>query len=226
MADCRSDNSGSVSLEDNPAPSGRTLPSGFFEIAGGTTATNTGGLVIADGATLLNAGTLDWQTSDLSQLANITNHGTILYQYPGVINASGETVPAEQGVQGNFTLADFTDTSPNASTDPGDYTAAIDWLGDGSAVTTGNVTSDGNGGFYVSGNYTFASAGSYYPVVTITDTTNQTSAHGLCRSGCGRSSGCHHRRQSHGPGGFAIYAILLGPGIGDQHDYRLDDQLG
>jgi len=84
------------------------------------------------------------------------------------LTVTGETFSAVQG--GNFSgnVATFTDV--NANTDPTIYTASIDWLGDGSDITVGNVTSISNGSFAVSGNNTFTSAGTFNPVVTITDT--------------------------------------------------------
>jgi PKD repeat protein len=61
-------------------------------------------------------------------------------------------------------VATFTDA--NTAGSASDFTATIDW-GDG--TTTAGVVSGGNGTFTVSGTHTYASAGSYPVIVTLTD---------------------------------------------------------
>jgi len=61
-------------------------------------------------------------------------------------------------------VATFTDA--NTANTAGDLTATIDW-GDGN--TTTGIVSGGSGTFSVSGTHTYASAGSYPVVVTLTD---------------------------------------------------------
>jgi hypothetical protein len=64
----------------------------------------------------------------------------------------------------NGAVATFTDA--NTANTAGDFTATIDW-GDG--TTTPGVVSGGGGTFTVSGTHTYATAGSYPVVVTLTD---------------------------------------------------------
>jgi len=101
----------------------------------------------------------DSRTGNASTAADVTS-----------LTVTGETFSAVQG--GNFSgnVATFTDAD-NAGNQTGNYTASIDWLGDGSDVTTGTVAYNSvTGNFTVSGNNTFTSAGTFNPVVTITDT--------------------------------------------------------
>jgi hypothetical protein len=80
---------------------------------------------------------------------------------------------ATQGESFDGTVAAFTDNASNASSQT--YTASINW-GDGGSSTTGTVTSDGNGGWIVTGNYTYAAAGNYAAVVTVTASDDRSSA--------------------------------------------------
>jgi len=90
------------------------------------------------------------------------------------ISASGQTIAATQGQFFTDTLATFTDASGNI--DPTRYTADIDWLGNGTSVP-GTVAYDSvNQDFTVTGTNNIASGGSLYPVVTITDTANNSFA--------------------------------------------------
>jgi hypothetical protein len=65
-------------------------------------------------------------------------------------------VNPQVGVAFNGPLATFTDPG-EVNPSPSDYTAAILW-GDGS-TSAGTVSSDGNGGFIVTGNHTYTAAG-------------------------------------------------------------------
>jgi hypothetical protein len=85
---------------------------------------------------------------------------------------TGEQVTALQGNStGTQTVADFTDSDPDAVGNTStDYHASINW-GDGSSPTAGTITSDGedDGGFIVTGSHTFSVAGNYTPTITVTE---------------------------------------------------------
>jgi len=76
-------------------------------------------------------------------------------------------------------IASFSDADPNATT--ADFSANINW-GD-QTTSPGAVTSDGNGGFLVSGSHVYAEEGSYSVTVTVSDaggaSTSATSSAGV-----------------------------------------------
>jgi autotransporter-associated beta strand protein len=102
----------------------------------------------------------DSRTNSVSDSADVTS-----------LTATGETISATQGTSFSGVVADFTDA--NSGTSAGDYSATIDW-GDGN-TSTGTIASDGAGGFTVTGNNTYASAGTFNPTVTIIDPSGATS---------------------------------------------------
>ena len=72
---------------------------------------------------------------------------------------SEEDFNAQQGPASNGNVASFTDNAPDTGNfTAGNYSATITW-GDGN-ITIGTVAADGpsNGGYDVSGNYTYAVA--------------------------------------------------------------------
>ena len=96
-------------------------------------------------------------SSTASQTATVTESDSLT----GSAVCSGPTNP---GVSVQRTVATFTDANANAFA--GDFTATIDW-GDGS-TSPGTVTG-GNGSFSVTGNHTYASAGSFPIKATLSD---------------------------------------------------------
>jgi hypothetical protein len=82
-----------------------------------------------------------------------------------VITASPVNFTATEQSPFSGVVATFTDDDPNAT--PDSFVAVVDW-GDGSS-TIGTITSNGGGGFDVSGQHTYADEGSFAVTVTITD---------------------------------------------------------
>jgi len=94
--------------------------------------------------------------------------GTFLIHEPANVVAPSAVVTAGhittvEGANFNGQVATFTDPDPNQTA--ANFTATIDW-GDGT-TSTGSVTSNGAGGFNVSGNHTYAEEGSYALIVTV-----------------------------------------------------------
>jgi hypothetical protein len=82
------------------------------------------------------------------------------------LSTSGTTVAATEGqALAGAIVANFTDADPLGTAT--DYTATIDW-GDGT-TDTGSVTSNGSGGFQVSGTHTYAEEGTNSVTVSIAD---------------------------------------------------------
>jgi len=81
------------------------------------------------------------------------------------LSAIGTTVNAVEGAAFNGTVATFSDA--NLPSTVGDFSAAINW-GDG-ITTPGTISSNGSGGFVVSGAHTYAEDGNYSMSVTISD---------------------------------------------------------
>jgi len=152
--------------------SGVTLTGGCYQIPSGVTATNNGGLVI-NNATLENYGTIYWQTSDLSQLANISNSGTIVYNYPGAISITGQTIVISPGQSYTGELADFTDNAPDAWSDPSLYWVSIN--GDYN-IPMEAIAPDGSGGFTVSGEIIYYSPGLYTVTIGVSGPDNRSAS--------------------------------------------------
>jgi hypothetical protein len=82
------------------------------------------------------------------------------------LSGTGTTVTAIQNVPtGLVQVADFTDDDPGGTL--ADYSAIIDW-GD-NTTSSGQIQSDGNGGYEVLGNHTYLTAGSFTITTTIAD---------------------------------------------------------
>jgi hypothetical protein len=90
--------------------------------------------------------------------------GTATVSESDVLSGSPATFSSQAGVVFSGIVATFTDT--NAANVPSDFVATIDW-GDGN-TTAGTVTG-GGGTFMVSGAHTYATAGTFNVVVTLTD---------------------------------------------------------
>jgi len=100
---------------------------------------------------------------------NATAIVTATANVSGILATAADPVAATQGVVNNNVLLATFINSTNPTGDS--YTASIDWRGDGSKVTAGNVTYVGNGNYTVTGNIsaaTYSAAGTFNPVVTIT----------------------------------------------------------
>jgi hypothetical protein len=85
----------------------------------------------------------------------------------GELTATGTTIQATAGQDFAAVVASFTDPGP----DPGratDYRAVIDW-GDGTPPSLGGISQVGAGTYEVPASHTYAAAGEYQAVVTITD---------------------------------------------------------
>ena len=75
---------------------------------------------------------------------------------------SVDTIDAVVGASWTGTLATFTDDDPYAT--PSDYTVTVNY-GDNTADASATVSSDGNGGFIVTGSHQFSLASSYLNIV-------------------------------------------------------------
>ena len=84
----------------------------------------------------------------------------------GRLSASGGNVSAvEAQAQSGVVVAHFADADENTSA--GEYSASINW-GDSSS-SPGTITSDGGGGYVVTGSHTYAEEGSFPVTVQISD---------------------------------------------------------
>jgi hypothetical protein len=81
------------------------------------------------------------------------------------LNGQGEPFTVVEGALFEGVVATFTDLNPNSQ--PGDFSATITWGDDN--ITQGIVTSDGSGGFRVTGTNTYRMLGSYSFSVQIVD---------------------------------------------------------
>ena len=80
------------------------------------------------------------------------------------LSGSPRTFSAPAGASFTTTVATFTDTLTSAV--PSDFLATINW---GDATTTAGTVTGGGGTFQVSGTHTYAAAGTYPVVVTLSD---------------------------------------------------------
>jgi hypothetical protein len=84
-----------------------------------------------------------------------------------VLSATGTSLSETAGQPFTDVIATFHDDQPGMVA--ANYTAQIDW-GDGSSLSTGNVSSNGNGTWNVTASHTYTNAGTYQTTITITDT--------------------------------------------------------
>ncbi|MGH7138851.1 MAG: Kelch repeat-containing protein, partial [Pirellulales bacterium] len=94
-----------------------------------------------------------------------TGFFTITIEPPPPLVGTGIDVQGTTNLPFTGKVASFTDSYPGAQAS--DLTASIAW-GNG-ATSTGTVTSDGKGGFDVTGTQTYAVAGAYPIAVTVSD---------------------------------------------------------
>src|SRR5207302_1308814 len=148
-----SDYQASIAWGDGSSSTGTisTDPSGGYDVSGSHSYTDEG----------MNAITVTIQdaTTSTSAIANATVVDTSL-------TASGVSIAAGEGATSSTTVAHFTDANPLSAAN--DFTAIVNW-GDGSASTTGTVTTNPNGGFDVSGASSYGEEGAYAVSVAVTD---------------------------------------------------------
>lgn len=97
--------------------------------------------------------------------ATTTSASTSVSVADAPLTVAAHQVSAAEGGVFSGTVATFTDADPNAAAT--DYGATIVWA-DGT-TSSGSVTSDGSGGFVVSGTHTYAEEGAYNVSVTVSD---------------------------------------------------------
>jgi RHS repeat-associated protein len=144
-----------VNWGDNTSNTNATIatnPGGGFQINAGHsyaeegTYTFTTTLTDTDGDSFVFNGT-----------ANVTD---------AAVSATPVSVSATTGTPFQGTLATFTDADPNGAI--GDYTATINW-GDSTTQTGGAIQANSPSGFKVTSGHTYATAGTYTAVVTVSD---------------------------------------------------------
>jgi streptogramin lyase len=84
-----------------------------------------------------------------------------------LLSATGAALTAAAGQRFADVVASFHDDEPGMAAL--DYTALVDW-GDGSPLSTGGVSADGDGTWDVAASHTYADPGSYPVTVTVIDT--------------------------------------------------------
>jgi hypothetical protein len=169
------DSSGVVALFSDDVP-GRNLSDysatidwgdGTAPSAGTITASSPGpGYVVTGDHTYAEWGS-NTVTVTVSDPDATVSNGAIAAVTEAHIDASGDDLAPDPGAYiDNQEVATFTDPVPG--TTAASYTAVVDW-GDGSAPTSGTVTGNSFDGFSVeAGGHTYAEAGDYILVTTIT----------------------------------------------------------
>ena len=94
--------------------------------------------------------------------ATVTPHLTVA---DAPLSATAVNIQATEGSPFSGTVAAFSDADPNGTL--GDYTATIKWTN--GQTSAGTISSDGAGGYLVSGSTTYAEEGTYQLSVTIRD---------------------------------------------------------
>jgi hypothetical protein len=108
--------------------------------------------------------TVSITVTDTANAVSASATGTATLAEGDVLVGTGLTIAATQGVVFNGAVATFSDT--NTTNTASDFTATINW---GDASTTAGVVSGGSGAFTVSGSHTYANAGTFPLIVTLTD---------------------------------------------------------
>jgi cyclophilin family peptidyl-prolyl cis-trans isomerase len=145
--------------------------SGNFSVAGTHTYSTTGTFTALATVKEINA-----PAGTQLETASATN--VIMVISP--LQVLGGTLNVDAGVAlNNVNVATFTDA--NAAAQAGDFSASINW-GDGT-TTPGGVVLVGGGNFAVTGTHTYATAGTFSPVVTVTITNAEAGTVGLTGSG-------------------------------------------
>ena len=138
--------------------------------AGVITSNSSGGFTVTGSHTYGAAGAFYPQVT-ITQTSGATTTASGEADVAGLA-ISGQTINTVPGQLFSGNVGSFTDTASDAASQT--YTASINW-GDGS-ITTGVITSDGSGGFNVSGSHTYAAPANYTPVLTITASDGRTAS--------------------------------------------------
>ncbi|HEY2156552.1 MAG TPA: hypothetical protein VGH33_13055, partial [Isosphaeraceae bacterium] len=155
----------SFAFADPSDPSGKT-----FDVY-----SSTGHAYSEEGLYNIKAGVSDLTTGNPAD-GGVTTNQAFVADAP--LSGTATPIVGTEGVSQTFTVATFTDPdtgppggpNPNAATD---YLATIDW-GDGSAITTATIVSNGGGSYSVRGAHTYADeialSANIKATVVITDT--------------------------------------------------------
>ncbi len=147
-----SDFSATINWGDGSTSTGSIVidPSGGFDVNGAHTYASTGSFGLSVKVTDIGGSTL-----------SVGGTATVV-EPPPLVNAG--SISTSEGALFNGQVATFTDSDPNLGA--GDFTASINW-GDG-VTSSGNIVSDGAGGFKVSGNHVYLEEGNLPITVTVT----------------------------------------------------------
>jgi hypothetical protein len=129
----------------------------------------TGGpFTVSDGHTFAEEGSFGAVTTVTDAYGNSTTINTTVNVADAGLTGTGVKASAPAGKAFTKVVASFTDADPSAEV-ASDYSATINW-GDGSAVTHGLISSNGTGGWLVTGSHKYLKPSNGYPVlVTIYD---------------------------------------------------------
>ncbi|HVX64239.1 MAG TPA: TIGR03118 family protein, partial [Pirellulales bacterium] len=156
------------SLTTNASAAPTAAYSGTLSDSSGTPITIDGlhGLAFGNNASVGNASTLFFSAGGSDGTHGL--FGELINAFDNPLTAQGTSFTATEATSFNGIVAAFT---PEAARAGDAFTATIDW-GDGSSTSTGTLTSNGSGGFLVSGTHTYNTAGDIASIaVSIVDTT-------------------------------------------------------
>jgi uncharacterized protein (TIGR03118 family) len=134
----------------------------------GTITGSSGSFAVSGSHTYLEEATVPFSVTiadDAPSTASATaNTNLVVADAP--LSAAAVTISSTEHATFSGAVATFTDADPNGTL--ADYSATIDW-GDGSGTTTGSITSNGMGGYFVSGSHSYAEGGTYHVGVLVND---------------------------------------------------------
>ncbi len=157
------------SLTTNASAAPTAAYTGTLSDSSGTPITITGlhGLAFGNNTSVGNASTLFFSAGGSDGTHGL--FGELINAFDNPLTAQGTSFTATEATSFNGVVAAFT---PEAARAGDTFTATIDW-GDGSSSSTGTLTSNGSGGFLVSGTHTYDAAGEIASIaVSIVDTTS------------------------------------------------------
>jgi hypothetical protein len=134
---------------------GTTLPTTFVN-GGQLTAFVSSSLLTTAGSFPVTVTEFNGQNTVISSPVTFT----ITQRSPSTVTATGLNITATANVAQDFTVAQFTDSAPNAQ--PGAYAVPVDF-GDGTPVQAGTVTQPGGPGtpFFVDATHTYSQTGTF-----------------------------------------------------------------